>query len=134
MRLKNLGNFHRVVVDKGQISCSCQSYMKWKTCYEVKEFGVIINKTCPHPKYVDASGESWTKNSDQLVKKQQQEIFETVTDKMQLKIKSSFPDPDAQRNLRLPQYNFLNKNNEIEEEIREETSNGGDKEKLQNQS
>ena len=76
--------------------------MKWKTCYEVKQFGVIINKTYPNPKYVDTSGESWTKIIDLLVKKQQQEIFETVTDKIQLKIKSSFPESDPQRFFCLP--------------------------------
>ena len=122
-----MGNFHKVVVKNGEIKCSCQLYMKWNLCYKVKEFCLIIDKTYHDPKYVDASGESWIKICDRLVKKQQQEIIEKVIDKIQTQIKSCFPETDPQSDLYLPIEDTFEENIMSEEQMGDEI-NENDKE------
>ena len=35
--LKDFGNFHKVIVEKGKSVCTCQLYMKWKNMLQSKE-------------------------------------------------------------------------------------------------
>ena len=52
--------------------------MTWATCYEVKEFGIIANKTYPEIKYVETSGENWDKVQDNLMTKLKEELVANI--------------------------------------------------------
>ena len=75
---KDLVNFHRVEVKNGKVSCTSQLFITWATCYEVKEIGIIANKTYPEVKYVKVSGENWDKVHDNLITKLKEELVENI--------------------------------------------------------
>ena len=70
--------------------------MTWATCYEVKEFRIIANKTYPEIKYVKASGENWDKVQENLITKLKEELVENIASKYQKTLLDFFPKTDPQ--------------------------------------
>ena len=94
--LKDLGNWHRVEIKNGKVSCTCQSFMTWATCYDVKEFGIIANKTYPEIKYVKTSGENWDKVQENLITKLKEKLLDNILSKNQKTIIISPPKTGPQ--------------------------------------
>ena len=93
---KDLGNFHKVEARNGKLSCTCQSFMTWATCYEVKELGIILNRTYPDVQCAEASGENWDKVRKRLIKKRDELLMDNLSEEDEERIQGYFPEFDPQ--------------------------------------
>ena len=102
LKKKQLGNFIKVEIDKGNITCNCETFMRLGFCPEAALFTLLCKQEPPNEDCIAADGVQWTGNiRDSLIRKFQTRLFEKTKsnkdqDKHILKYSQICPRVDPQ--------------------------------------
>ena len=77
LKKQQLGNFIRVEVENGSITCNCESFMKYGFCPEKALFSLLCKKMPPPSECVSGDGVQWVNSvRTSLISKFQTHLFE----------------------------------------------------------